>query len=619
MCGITGYLGQGNEEILRRMTDSLRHRGPDDKGFYFNDNIGLGHRRLSIIDLNTGHQPISNEDKTIQLIFNGEIYNFIELRKDLEKKGHQFQTNTDTEVMVHLYEEKGEDFLKELNGMFAIALWDERKKKLILARDRMGQKPLYYSLINNTLIFGSELKSLFHHPLIKKDIDFNSLNKYLIYEYIPTPQTIIKNVNKLEPGHFLVYQNKELKKSSYWNIQFNQLKNQRNYLTKFEKLLEDAVKKRLISDVPLGIFLSGGIDSSTIAYYAQKNSLKKIKTFSIGFEDKSFDESNYANQVAKFLDTEHYHQNCSPVDLLDLIDDIAEINDEPFADASIIPTYLLSKFTRQKVTVALGGDGGDELLAGYPTFQAAKFAKIYRYLPKSIRNAFQKTANLLPISHNNFSFDFKVKKTLSGYEYPLEIQNQIWLGAFTPQENKNIFSSEISNQINFNQSFSEISQFIEQTKNELLENRIIYLYLKQYLADDILIKADKASMAVSLEVRAPFMDYRLVEFINSLPYNLKLKGWTTKYALKELMKDKLPRNIVNRSKKGFGVPVAKWINNELKDFTFDLLNEQTIKKQGIFNYSEVKKILSEHLNKKADHRKKLWTLLMFQQWYRKWY
>lgn len=619
MCGITGYLGQGNEEILRRMIDSLIHRGPDDEGFYFNNKIGLGHRRLSIIDLATGHQPISNEDETIWLIFNGEIYNYQELRKKLINQGHKFSTQTDTEVMVHLYEEKGEDFLKELNGMFALALWDEKRKKLILARDRMGQKPLYYSLINNTLIFGSELKALFHHPLIKKDIDFNSLNKYLIYEYVPTPQTIIKGVNKLEPGHFLVYQNNQLKKSSYWNIKFNQLENQKDYLTKFEELLEDSVKKRLISDVPLGIFLSGGIDSSTIAYYAQKNSNQKIKTFSIGFEDKSFDESDYANQAAKFLDTEHYHQNFTPNDLLNSINQIAKINDEPFADASIIPTYLLSKFTRESVTVALSGDGGDELLAGYPTFQALKFAKAYHHIPNLFREIIQKTANLLPVSHDNFSFDFKVKKTLSGYEYPLEIQNQIWLGAFTPKENKNIFLSEISNQINFNQSFSETDQFIEQTKKESLENRIIYLYLKQYLADDILTKADRASMFTSLEVRSPFMDYRLVEFFNSLPYNLKLKGWKTKYVLKELMKDKLPRNIINRPKKGFGIPVAKWINKELKDFTLDLLNESDIKKQGIFNYSEIKKILDEHLNKKADHRKKLWTLLMFQQWYQEWH
>jgi len=618
MCGITGYFGQGNEEVLKKMTASLKHRGLDDQGFYIKDKIGLGHRRLSIIDLKTGHQPITNEDKTVWLIFNGEIYNFLELKKDLESKGHQFQTQTDTEVVVHLYEEKGDSFLNELNGMFSLALWDEKKDKLFLARDRLGQKPLYYSLVNDTLIFGSELKSLFKHPLIKKEIDFDSLNKYLIYEYVPTPQTIIKRVKKLEPGHFLVYQNGNLKKDRYWDIQFNQV-DQRDYLNRFENLLEDSVKKRLISDVPLGIFLSGGIDSSAISYFAQKNSSQKIKTFSIGFTDKSFDESSYAAQVAKHLNTEHYHQECSPRDLLDLIDDVFQINDEPFSDASIIPTYLLSKFTRQNVTVVLSGDGGDELMAGYPTFQALKFAKIYRHFPGIFRELVLRTAGLLPASFNNFSLDFKLKKILSGYEYPLEIQNQLWLGSFAPVGSQKLLLKEVANQIDFGQSFSEISQFIKQTKDELLENRIIYLYLKQYLSDDILTKADKASMFASLEVRAPFLDYRLVEFINSLSYNLKLKGWTTKYALKELMKDKLPKNIINRPKKGFGVPIAKWINSELKDFTFDLLNERDIEKQGIFNYSEIKKILNEHMDKKVDHRKKIWTLLMFQGWYRRWY
>jgi len=618
MCGITGYFGQGNEEILRRMTDSLKHRGPDDEGFYFKGQLGLGNRRLSIIDLKTGHQPLANEDKSVWLVFNGEIYNFLELKKDLEKKGHQFQTESDTEVMVHLYEDMGEDFLKELNGMFAIALWDESNKKLILARDRMGQKPLYYCLINQTLIFASELKALFEHPLIKKEIDFDGLNKYLIYEYVPTPQTIIKGVKKLEPGHFLVYQNNQLKKSAYWDIQFNQSFSQKDYLVKFENLLEDAVTKRLIADVPLGIFLSGGIDSSTIAYFAQKNSLQKIKTFSIGFTDKSFDESAYAEQAAKFLGTEHEHQTCAPTDLLNSIDDIAKINDEPLADASIVPTYLLSKFTRQKVTVALGGDGGDELLAGYSTFLALKFAKLFRYLPRAIRKIIQKTANCLPVSFDNFSLDFKIKKILSGYDYSPEIQNQIWLGSFTPKENQKLFLPEIAEQINFKQSFSEINQFVDKNRNESLENRLIYLYLKQYLSDDILVKADRASMFASLEVRAPFLDYRLVEYINSLPYNLKLRGWTTKYILKQIMKDKLPANIINRPKKGFGLPVAKWITKELKDFTLDLLNEQSIKKQGIFNYQEIKKLLEDHLTKKADHRKKIWTLIVFQMWQEKW-
>ena len=619
MCGIAGYFGQGNEEVLKRMIISLKHRGPDDQGFYIKDKIGLGHRRLNIIDLKTGHQPITNENKTVWLIFNGEIYNFIELREDLEKKGHKFKTESDTEIIVHLYEERGEDFLKELNGMFALALWDEQKKKLILARDRLGQKPLYYSLINNTLIFGSELKALFQHHLIKKELDLDSLNQYLLYEYVPTPQTIIKGVSKLEPGHFLVYKNNNLEERVYWNVEFNKFNESVDCFSGFEQLLEDAVKKRLVADVPLGVFLSGGIDSSAITYFAQKNSSNRIKTFSIGFTDKSFDESAYAAQVAKFLNTEHYHQNCTPTDLLNSIDDIGQINDEPFADASVIPTYLLSKFTRQKVTVALGGDGGDELLAGYPTFQALKFAKLFRVLPKITRKTIQKAVDYWPASFDNFSLDFRIKKLLSGYDYSPEVQNQIWLGSFTPLQNQKLFLSDIANQIDFNQSFSKLNQFVEEVKDQSLGHRLIYLYLKQYLTDDILVKTDRASMFTSLEVRAPFLDYRLVEFVNSLPYHLKLKGWQTKYLLKQVMKDKLPDNIINRPKKGFGLPIAKWVTNELKDFTFDLLNEKDIKKQGIFNYPEIKNILNEHMDKKVDHRKKIWTLLMFQQWYKQYY
>lgn len=642
MCGIVGFLGQGDQETLRKMAEAVKHRGPDDEGFYnwqrgskrktdfsfptertdyteYNShNLYLGHRRLSIIDLSTGRQPLANEDKSVWIVFNGEIYNFLELRKDLEKKGHKFETQTDTEVIVHLYEEEGENLLEKLNGMFALALWDQKEKKLILARDRLGQKPLYYSLINNTLIFGSELKALFEHPLIEKEIDLDSLNKYLIYEYVPAPQTIIKGVKKLEPAQVLVYKDYQLKLYKYWEVKFNQSENQKDYLIKFENLLEESVKKRLIADVPLGVFLSGGIDSSTIAYFAQKNTSHKIKTFSIGFTDKSFDESVYANRVAKFLKTEHFHQTFTPPDLLSLIDDIAEINDEPLADASVIPTYLLSKFTRQKVTVALAGDGGDELLAGYPTFQALKFAKLFRSFPHLARRAIQKAADYLPVSFDNFSFDFRIKRILSGYDFSPEIQNQIWLGSFRPEENRELFLKETANQIDFKESFSITQKLIEETKKEPLENRLIYLYLKQYLADDILTKADRASMFTSLEVRAPFLDYKLVEFINSLPYHLKLKGWTTKFSLKELMRDKLPENIVERPKKGFGLPIAKWLTNELKDFAFDLLNEKKIKEQGIFNYAEIKKLLDEHLAKKVDHRKKIWTLLMFQQWYNFW-
>ena len=622
MCGIAGFHGSGNQEVIRKMTKSLTHRGPDDEGFYNFENLYFGFKRLSIIDLPTGRQPIANEDDTIWIVFNGEIYNFLELRLDLEKRGHRFKSKTDTEVIIHLYEDKGEDFLKELNGMFALAIWDQKKKKLIIAKDRLGKKPLYYSVAGDTFIFASELKAVLEHPLVNREIDFDSLNKYLIYEYVPTPGSIIRDVYKLEPGHLLVWQNNKSTKKQYWDIDFNRYKidfnNRPLVLKEFGSLLEDGVKRRLIADVPLGIFLSGGIDSSTVAYYAGKNSSQKIKTFSIGFKDKSFDETRYANQVADFLKTEHYHQNCTPSDLLNSIPNIAQINDEPFADASVIPTHLLSKFARQSVTVALGGDGGDELLAGYPTFQALKLAKLLRYLPDFGISALQKIVNLLPVSLDNFSLDFKLKRLMSGYEHKTEIQNQIWLGSFNPLENKRLLLENINTAIDFRQSFVEIESLLVKVKNQSLENRLIYLYLKQYLVDDILFKTDRASMYNSLEVRAPFLDYRLVDFANSLPYDSKLRGFTTKYILKELMKDKLPADILNRPKKGFGIPIAKWINNELKSWVDDLLSEDKIKNQGIFNFQYINQILMEHRAQKSDHRKKIWTLLMFQQWYENW-
>ena len=622
MCGIAGYFGQGNQEILKRMTSSLKHRGPDDEGFYVRDKIGLGHRRLSVIDLNTGHQPMANEDKTVWLIFNGEIYNFRELRKELINQGYKFYTQSDTEVVIYLYEEKKEDFLKYLNGMFALALWNEKENKLILARDRLGQKPLYYSLVDQTLVFGSELKSLLNHPLIKKELDLESLARYLVYEYVPAPHSIFKNIYKLGPGEYLVYRDNKLEIKKYWDIEFNPKPKSQNFsycLKELERRFEESVKKRLISDVPLGVFLSGGIDSTSIAYYAQKNSFKKIKTFSIGFTDKSFDESVYARQAAEFLKSEHYEQILNSKDCLDLIPQITDFLDEPLADASIVPTYLLSKFTREKVTVALSGDGGDELLMGYPTFQAHQLAKIYQKFPDFLKKKIiNPLINHLPASLDNISFDFKLKKFISGFEYSSEIRNQLWLGSFSLGQLDKLLLPIVYQEIKSNNHFEDIENYLKIVKDESLENRLIYLYLKNYLQDDILVKTDRASMAVGLEARAPFLDYHLVDFINSLPNNFKLRGWQTKYIFKKLMKDKIPKNIVYRAKKGFGMPVAKWIREELKDFTLELFIEKKIKEQGIFNYSYVKQLLQEHFAGRKDNRKLIWTLIVFQMWARKW-
>ncbi len=621
MCGITGFVGHGNEEILRRMTSTLKHRGPDEQGFFIKENVGLGHRRLSIIDLTGGHQPIFNENKTISLIVNGEIYNFQELRKNLIENGHRFKTQSDSEVIVHLYEEKGEEFLKELNGMFAIALWDDRNNKLLLARDRLGQKPLYYSFFHNTLIFGSELKAVIAHPQVKKELDFFSLAKYLNYEYVPVPQTIFKNIYKIRPSEYLIFRQGEIKKREYWKIDLskNTALSEKECLEQLDQHLERAVRMRLMSDVPLGVWLSGGLDSTAIAYYAQKNSARPIKTFSIGFEEPSFDESNYAQKAASFLKTEHHQKILTMKDYVDLIPRIAKFLDEPLADGSVVPTFLLSEFTREKVKVALGGDGADELFMGYPTFQAHKLAKFYQLIPSFLRNKVIKPiVNSLPTSFDNFSIDFKLKKFISGFEYPAEIRDQIWMGSFQPKDFERLFSPEIYETIRGKDIFENIKHYLKEVSGKPLESRLVYLYLKNLLQEDIMNKIDRASMAVALEVRTPFLDYKLVEFANSLPSKYKLRGLTTKYLFKKLMKEKIPKEIVFRSKKGFGAPIAFWIKKELKDFTLDILSPAKIKREGIFNPRFISQLLKDHFSGKENHRKLLWTLIIFEMWQEQW-
>ncbi len=626
MCGIAGYYGAGDRKILERMSQSLRHRGPDDQGFFVKDNIGLAHRRLSIIDLSpAASQPMANEAGDVWLVFNGEIYNFKELRKDLIGR-HNFKSESDTEVIIHLYEEIGLEVFSKIQGMFAVALYDLKSNKLILARDSMGKKPLYWSYAGETLFFASELKALLEHPKFKKELDLKSLNKYLFYEYVPTPNTIFKKTYKLEPGHYLVYNGINIIKNKYWDIAFNRPLSSpgsnlliEEAIGELDKRLNEAVRARLVSDVPLGVFLSGGIDSSAIAYYAQKNSLNKIKTFSIGFKDESFDESKSARQVASFLGAEHYEKLLTAKDSLDLIPRIADLLDEPMADASIIPTYLLSNFTRQKVTVALGGDGGDEIFCGYDTFVAERLAGIYETIPDFFRkNIIEKIVPLLPTSFNNLSFDFKAKKFISGFYENKKYRQQVWLGSFNRADREKLFAGDIWRSLSKENEFEEIDNYLNNLSGENHYNQLIYLYLRTYLMDDILVKVDRASMSNSLEVRSPLLDTKVVDFVNSLPLDWKLKGFTTKYIFKKLLAGKLPKNIVCRKKKGFGIPLADWLSKELKPLALDLLSEARIKQQGIFNYQYIEKILNEHFSCRKDNRKIIWSLMVFQLWREKW-
>ena len=625
MCGICGFINYDlprdeAERVIERMCQAMYHRGPDDAGTYLDQRAVLGMRRLSIIDLQGGHQPIPNEDQTLWVVANGEIYNFRQLREELQKRGHTFKTGSDSEVVVHLYEEQGAECLHHLIGMFALAIWDTKNQSLFLARDRLGIKPLHFARVRDTVIFGSEIKSLLEYPGLVRSPDPLAINLYLTYEYVPAPQSIFQSIQKLLPGHFLIVdQSGRIQIQQYWDLDYRSkisLASLEEYREALIDKLTVAVQRRLISDVPLGTFLSGGIDSGLIASLMSKVSSGKVDSFNIGFREKSFDESEYARAVAQYLGISHRSQLFDTSSLLAALPKVVDQMDEPLGDASILPTYLLCKFCRQFVTVALSGDGGDELFAGYYTYQAHRLAKLYTLIPRFIRQTIlEKLINRLPVSTDNFSFDFRAKKFISGIGYPGHVRHQIWMGSFTPGEKRDLLHPDFQAAIYGHDEFSPIRTYLRSAKVEDWLDAILYLDMKLYLQDDLLVKTDRASMANALEVRVPFLDHELVNFATRLPSHLKLRGLTTKYLLKHSAKGLLPPSIIHRPKKGFGIPVAKWIKAELRPLFVEIFDKGKIKAQGIFNPDYLHRLLQEHLSGQFDHRKKLWTLFMFQMWY----
>lgn len=626
MCGIYGYVssrGGIQPEILRRMGDTLRHRGPDDEGEWIQHSeelaVALGHKRLSIIDLTSAaKQPISDEDGKIWLTYNGEIYNFRELRSELAAKGHTFKSTSDGEIIVHLYEEMGAACLERLKGMFAFALWDETQQSLFLARDRIGKKPLHYAIYDGGIAFASEIKALLKHPQVVKEIDLSALNKYLTFEYVPAPATIFKSIKKLEPGHYLSYQNGKSEIKKYWDIPLADypigFKTEDEYAEELRDILERAVRSRLVADVPVGVFLSGGIDSGVIAALAAKAD-RKIECFSIGFDEPSFDESSHAKSIAKALGLNHRLKIFNTREMLDNLDELPNFLDEPLADASILPSYLLSKVASERLKVALSGDGGDELFAGYPTYQAHRIITYYDLLPETLKNSVKALAAWLPVSHGNISTDFKIKQFLRGAGVSPEIRFFMWMGSFTESEKKGLLSSDVRAALAHENTYEDVFAYIRESGlNKDLE-RILYLSMKLYLQDDILVKVDRAAMANGLEVRCPLLDQELVEFACRLPMQYKLHGLKTKYLLKKAAAGILPDSIINRKKKGFGIPISKWLTGELKSYMLDYLGEERIKRQGYFNYPYIKGLIDDHLHKRKDHRKLLWTLLIFQIWH----
>jgi asparagine synthase (glutamine-hydrolysing) len=628
MCGIYGYVTSGetvDAGILQAMGDCLKHRGPDDSGEVVRNvgrfSVGLGHKRLSIIDLSIGgRQPIANEDETIWITFNGEIYNFKELRDELKKKGHRFKSRTDSEVVVHLYEELGTACLNRLNGMFAFALWDERKRTLFLARDRMGKKPLHYCLRKNQLIFASEIKALLRHPAVDRRLSFKSLDKYLSYEYIPAPESIFSSVKKLEPGHYLLYRNDEAVSAQYWDIPLEDYpiadSTEAQYTEELRELLDQAVRRRLVADVPVGLFVSGGLDSGLVAALASR-AKGELECFSVGFDERSFDESRYAVEVAQSLGLKHHLRTFHDHDMLRMVEKLPEIIDEPLADPSIVPLYLLAEFASQNTKVVLSGDGGDEIFAGYQTFQAHKLVTYYDVLPRFTKAALHAMVSRLPVSHGYLSPDFKLKQFLKGVGVSSEVRFFLWRGAFTNSDKVNLLHPDLRAELQGHNTYDDIYRYVKESGLTKELERILYLSMKLYLQDNNLVTVDRASMANGLEVRSPLLDKEVVEFVCRLPMEYKLNGFKTKYLLKKAAEGLLPRRIIYRQKKGFGIPLAKWLTGQLKGFMLDYLGQERIERQGIFNYPYVKQLIDEQLARKKDNREPLWTLLIFQAWYEK--
>ena len=627
MCGIAGYTSffkpvEDADRVLQSMLDTLIPRGPDGGGYHATPSIHLGHRRLSIIDIQGGTQPMSCGQQRYHIIFNGEIYNYIELREQLQVQGRTFRTQSDTEVLLQQYAVDGVAALGKLNGIFAFAIWDRERETLFLARDRLGVKPLYYTVQGQELIFASELKALRQHPAVTGRIDITSVSKYLTYGYIPAPHTIFEGIHKLEPGHYLQFDRKGLVKESYWDIPLEDNPvcglSVDDCAEELLQLLDASVKLQLRSDVPVGVFLSGGLDSSVLTALAARSLPRKLHTFSVGFEEDGYDESPYARRVADLYGTEHHHEVLSQQRALAMLPQVMRILDEPFADASILPTYLLSQFTAREVKVTLGGDGGDELFMGYPSFQAHKLMEAMSILPVTWRDGLNRLAKKIPVSHNYASFDFLVQTFFKGAGVSPEIRFFLWMGYFGNEEKRQLLTPEIRDRLLRTNPFEDVVNYIRQSRLIGDVARIQYLCLKMYLQDDILVKVDRASMANSLEVRVPFLDHDLVEYASKIQAVYKLKGFTTKYILKRGVQAQklLPRDIIHRRKAGFMIPLAQWLKKDLRPILEDLCSAETIRQDGFFDPAYVRTMLDEHFTHVRDHRKSIWALLCFQLWLR---
>lgn len=634
MCGICGIYNLDmkpldSPDLIDRMSAQIRHRGPDSQGKFELPYLALAIRRLSIIDLETGDQPLSNETGEVNLVFNGEIYNYREIRKKLLDRGHRFKTQSDGEVIAHLYEDMGADFVRELNGMFAIALWDQRNRRLVLARDRAGEKPLYYWQRNGNLLFGSEIKTLLQYPEISRRLDTEALSQYFFYGYFPSPRSVFADIRKLPAAHVMVVEGREMRTQCYWSLRDYQRPPELGNLSpkqeevaceELREKLRDAATSRLVSDVPLGVFLSGGIDSSTVVATMSELSPGNVNSFSVSFPQRSFDEGEHAAYVARYFKTKHHVLTADDQSMRDALLTLTNHLDEPMADPAIIPTYLLSCFARQHIKVALSGEGSDELFGGYPTYLGARAADYYLKLPTILRRqVLGRVRDLLPVSSDAVPIGLFLRRFLTHVEKSPAERHQTWFGMFSPAElDKLISPSWTGPRPPSSVIFNPLPPILEGARFDEVLAEMLYLDFRMYLEDNLLVKVDRASMACSLEMRTPFLDHRLIEFVAGLPTNLKMRGFKSKYILKKAVEKWLPHKIVYRQKRGFTVPIASWLRNELRPLVADSLGEEKLKRQGLFNVEFVRQLIREHSAAQADHRKALWTLFCFQLWYDRW-
>jgi asparagine synthase (glutamine-hydrolysing) len=624
MCGIVGVVNldgaRADSTLLARMNEAIRHRGPDEEGAYLEGHVGLAMRRLAIIDLAGGQQPIANEDRTCWIVFNGEIYNYRELKKRLEDLGHRFRTDCDTEAIVHAYEEFGANCPRHLRGMFAFAIWDTRRQELFLARDRVGKKPLLYAKTPGAFVFGSEFTALLPHPAVSRDVDREAVHHYLSFMCVPAPMTAYRSIRKLEPGHSLTLtRDGQLKTERYWQPDFTR----KIEITEEEagaralELLREAVRVRLMSEVPLGAFLSGGVDSSAVVTLMAEESGTPVKTFSIGFDEQDFSELHHARRVAERVGADHHEFVVRP-DALEVLPTLVEHYGEPYADSSAIPTYYVSRETRRHVTVALNGDGGDECFAGYERYAAMRLSERYRKLPAVLRErVIRQAVALLPASELRRGRVRSLKRFLRAASLPPVERYLRWVSVFDAQAKGELYTEEFRRETAASGAGQWLAPWFARANGAGVVDAALLADTMTYLPNDLLVKVDIASMAVSLEARSPFLDHHVIEFAASLPEGLKLRRLTTKYLLKKALRGLLPRENLTRGKMGFGVPVGHWLRGPMQGFLREQLLSERSARRGLLRPEAVRRLVELHARGERDLGNQLWTLLMLELWFQR--